>query len=308
MEGQLKGKLEQVAKLLAPIEQLFPGEIFKTISSIHTDSASQIFQRILLDLLPKKMSRPREIPPTPVQPPQETPAKPPVAQESFLTQPVKVDKTPTKIPERTLQVPSRDTTPPAVTPPKVSMPDISSPPTSDIAPPNISTPAMKQAEADQIRQKLAERLSDIIEATLYNNANFVAIAVYSENVECVVGAVQKDNDPEILKTIEVTLKKINIGAYMDKLGKVRIGGEGHIKIEQFDIFFEKVSPEHFSTVICSSLPDGTVMNITQLNRYLNQALSITPDDTNEGSFKRSDLMAELKMRLHNRGKSIDEML
>ncbi|NHJ48958.1 MAG: hypothetical protein FK733_14325 [Asgard group archaeon] len=309
MEGKLKGRLEQIAKLLAPIEQLFPGELFKTISSIYTDSASEIFQRILLDLLPKKMSKPREIPPTPVQPPsQKTPVKPPVAQESFLTQPVKVDSTPTKLPERKLQVPSRDATPPAVVPPKVTMPDISTPPTSDIAPPNISTPAMKQAEADQIRQKLAERLSDIIEATLYNNANFVAIAVYSENVECVVGAVQKNKDPEILKTIEVTLKKINIGAYMDKLGKVRIGGEGHIKIEQFDIFFEKVSPEHFSTVICSSLPDGTVKNIAQLNRYLNQALSITPDDTNEGSFKRSDLMNELKMRLHNRGKSIDEML
>jgi hypothetical protein len=95
---------------------------------------------------------------------------------------------------------------------------------------------------------------------------------------------------------------------MDKIGKVKIGGEGHIKIEQFDIFFEKVSPEHFSTVICSSLTDDTISNITQLNRYLNQALSIAPDDVDEGSFRRSDLMSELKMRLHRRGKSIDEML
>ena len=73
MEGQLKGRLEQIAKLLVPLDNLFPGELFKTISSIYTDSASQIFQRILLELMPRKMSKPKEerkIPTVPTQ--QET--------------------------------------------------------------------------------------------------------------------------------------------------------------------------------------------------------------------------------------------
>ncbi|NHJ40488.1 MAG: hypothetical protein FK731_10690 [Asgard group archaeon] len=315
MEGQLKGRLEQIAKLLAPLENLFPGELFKTISSIYTDSASQIFQRILLELMPRKMSE-RKVQPITTQQPI---AKPPISDESYVTTPVKIDESPSKLPPRTLKVPPRqtDVSPPTTTvkPPAVTVPKIESSdtPTSHlqktISPPNISkSPAMVQAEVDKTRGLIAERLSDIIEATLDNNPNFVAIAVYSEQVECVVGAVQQGKDPEILKTIEVTLKKINIGAYMDRLGKVRIGGEGHIKIEQFDIFFEKVSPEHFSTVICSSLHDDTVNNIAQLNRYLNQALSITPEGAEEGSFKRADLMAELKMRLQTRGKSIDEML
>jgi hypothetical protein len=316
MEGQLKGRLEHIAKLLAPLDNLFPGEMYKTISSMHTDSASQIFQRILLELMPRKMARPtieRGVPSVPVQ---ETTVTPPVAEDSYLTEPVKVDTTPSKLPSRTLKVPPRqqDVTPPttpvkppAVTPPKISSSD--TPVQKPIVPPSISTsPAMKQAEVERTRGIIAERLSDIIAATIDNNPNFVAIAVYSENVECVVGTVQRGSDPEILKTIEATLKKINIAVYMDRIGKVKIDGEGHIKIEQFDIFFEKVSPEHFSTVICSSLTNETITNITQLNRYLNQALSIAPDDVDEGSFRRSDLMSELKMRLHRRGKSIDEML
>lgn len=319
-EGELKGRLEHIAKLLAPLDNLFPGELFKTISSIYTDTASQIFQRILLELMPRKMSEPRverKFKPTPIQ---ETTVTPPQVEEPYLTEPIKVDTTPSKLPPRTLKIPPHQTgiTPPKTTvgPPTVTVPKISSSDTTaishlqkTISPPSISkSPAMKQAEVNQTRGLIAERLTDIIEATLYNNPNFVAIAVYSEHVECVVGAVQKGNDQDILKTIEITLKKINIGAYMDRIGKVKIGGEGHIKIEQFDIFFEKVSPEHFSTVICSSLQDETINNIAQLNRYLNQALSITPDGIDEGSFKRADLMAELKMRLHNRGKSIDEML
>ena len=94
---------------------------------------------------------------------------------------------------------------------------------------------------------------------------------------------------------------------MSRLGKVRVGGEGHIKIDTFDIFFEKVSSEHISTVICSALEEDTIKNIQQLNRYLNQALSITPADGDEDTFKRSDLMAELKLRLQNRGKSVDHV-
>ena len=95
---------------------------------------------------------------------------------------------------------------------------------------------------------------------------------------------------------------------MNKIGKVRIGGDGHLKIGDFDIFFEKVSPEHISTIICSAIEGDTIKSITELNRYLNQTLSITPAGVDDDKFKRSDLMSELKMRLHNRGKSVDELL
>lgn len=304
MEAQLKQGLAHIAQLLAPLDKVFPGEIVKTITSIYTDSPNQIFQRILLDNLPKKMSKPTV---------EKQPITPPIAKESFLTKPVKIDTSKLK------PLPQKPVTPPVVSkppaqiqkPPAVAPPAISSPPTQTskqiVTPPSISRP-MKQADADLIREKTAERLTDIIEATLDNNAGFVAIAVYTDDVNRLVGAVKQGGNPEILQSIEETLRKINLEEYMNTLGKVRIGGEGHIKIETFDIFFEKVSPEHMSTVICSKLETDTVKNILQLNKYLNQALSITPDGASEETFKRADLMAELKMRLHNRGKSVDEML
>jgi len=197
------------------------------------------------------------------------------------------------------------TTPP-VTSPKLTEPTKTSEPV--ITPPSIDiTTTMEKEEVDRIREKTAERLTDIIEATLNNNPGFEAIAVYSENVELLVGAVKQGGNPQILNSIELTLRKINLEEYMSRLGKVRVGGEGHIKIDTFDIFFEKVSPEHLSTVICSALEEDTIKNIQQLNRYLNQALSITSADAEEDTFKRSDLMAELKMRLHKRGESVDRV-
>ena len=120
--------------------------------------------------------------------------------------------------------------------------------------------------------------------------------------------MQEGENPDILDSIKLTLTKINLEEYMNKIGKVRRGGEGHLKIGDFDIFFEKVSPEHLSCVICKQIEEDTVKNITSLNKYLNQALSITPVGVDDDKFKRSDLMTELKMRLHNRGKSVDELL
>jgi len=308
-EGQVKQGLAHIAQLLGPIENMFPGEMVKTLTSIYSDSTNQFFQRMLLDLMPKRMSvpvEPRRIDSTPTTP--TTPAvTPPVVNESYITQPTKVEKsTPKASPPITpLLVKEKITTPP-VTSPKLTEPTKTSEPV--ITPPaiDIST-TMEKAEADRIREKTAERLTDIIEATLNNNPGFEAIAVYSENVELLVGAVKQGGNPQILNSIELTLRKINLEEYMSRLGKVRVGGEGHIKIDTFDIFFEKVSPEHLSTVICSALEEDTIKSIQQLNRYLNQALSITSEDAEEDTFKRSDLMAELKLRLHKRGESVDRV-
>jgi len=316
-EAQIKQGLAHLAQLLVPVESLFPGEMVKTLTSIYSDSTNQIFQRMLLDLMPKKMSvpvEPRRIEhhvatPTPQvqKPPTITP--PVVQNESFITQPAKIEERKTTIPPvMTPPQVKEKITPPTVTPPPVTPPKITEPPTTgvpQVTPPAVSSP-LEKAEADRIKEKMAERLTDIIEATLDNNPGFVAVAVYSENVELLVGAVQQGGNPQILKSIEATLKKINLEEYMSRLGKVSVGGEGHIKIDTFDIFFEKVSPEHLSTVICSSLEEGTIDNILQLNRYLNQALSVSPEG-DEQSFKRADLMAELKMRLHSRGKSVDHV-
>ncbi len=299
-EAQVKQGLAHIAQLMGPVESLFPGEMVKTLTSIYSDSTNQIFQRMLLDLMPKKMSVPLE--PRRIeqrQPSTQTPPviTPPVTQnDSYITQPAKIE-------ERKMPVPPV-ITPPQVTPPKLTEPMLTSEPT--VTPPAISSP-LEKAEADRIKAKMADRLSDIIEATLDNNPGFVAIAVYSENVELLVGAVQQGGNPQILKSIETTLKKIDLEEYMNRLGKVSVGGEGHIRIDTFDIFFEKVSPEHLSTVICSVLEEDTLRNIQQLNRYLNQALSISPEGADEQSFKRADLMTELKMRLHSRGKSVDHV-
>ena len=304
-EGQVKQGLAHIAQLLGPIENMFPGEMVKTLTSIYSDSTNQFFQRMLLDLMPKRMSvpvEPRRIDSTPTTP--TTPAvTPPVVNESYITQPKKVEKSTPK--DSSPQVKEKITTPP-VTSPKLTEPTKTSEPV--ITPPaiDIST-TMEKAEADRIREKTAERLTDIIEATLNNNPGFEAIAVYSENVELLVGAVKQGGNPQILNSIELTLRKINLEEYMSRLGKVRVGGEGHIKIDTFDIFFEKVSPEHLSTVICSALEEDTIKSIQQLNRYLNQALSITSEDAEEDTFKRSDLMAELKLRLHKRGESVDRV-
>ncbi|MBY8995227.1 MAG: hypothetical protein KGD59_11800 [Candidatus Heimdallarchaeota archaeon] len=303
-EGQVKQGLAHIAQLLAPVERLFPGEMVKTLTSIYSDATNQIFQRMLLDLMPKRMSVPdtlRRIDSTPATTPTTPAVSPPVVEESYITQTIKA-------------VESKTTVPPTITPPQVTQPPVTPPrlaePTNTseltIKPPAISSP-MEKAEADLMKTKMAERLSDIIDATLDNNPGFVAIAVYSENVELLVGAVQQGGNPQILKSIEATLMKINLEEYMSRLGKVREGGEGHIKIDTFDIFFEKVSPVHLSTVICSTLEEDTLRNILQLNKYLNQALSISPEGGDEDSFKRVDLMAELKMRLHNRGKSVDHV-
>lgn len=308
-EGQVKQGLAHIAQLLGPIESMFPGEMVKTLTSIYSDSTNQIFQRMLLDLMPKRMSvpvEPRRIESTPTTP--VTPAViPPVVKESHLTQSVRVEKSTTKVSPPILPPPVKEkiaTTP--VPPPKLTDPTKTS--ETAIKPPaiDIST-TMEKAEIDRIREKTAERLTDIIEATLNNNPVFEAIAVYSENVELLVGAVQQGGNPQILNSIELTLRKINLEEYMSRLGKVRVGGEGHIKIDTFDIFFEKVSPEHLSTVICSALEEDTIKNILLLNRYLNQALSITSADADEDTFKRSDLMAELKLRLQNRGKSVNHV-
>ncbi|HUT80844.1 MAG TPA: ADP-ribosylation factor-like protein [Candidatus Bathyarchaeia archaeon] len=301
MEGKLKSNLEQIARLLAPIDSIYPGEFFKNITTIYNDSGNQTFQRILLDVLPKKMSQPKEIKPE-VQPIKEQPisVKPPVVTEQFITQPIKSNPPQEK--------PAISTKSPAVSPPVLNKPPTATTTQPKIEPPSISkSPPLDKAQSDIIKEKTAERLSDIIEATLDNNLNFVAIAVFSDEVDLVVGAVQQGRNPDILESIAATLKKIDLDEYMSKLGKVRIGGEGHVKIDSFDIFFERVSPEHLSTVICSGLEEGTITNITQLNRYMNQALSITPEGVDDASFKRSDLMAELKMRLYNRGKSVDHV-
>jgi len=296
-ESKLKNGLAKLAQLVATLDSVFPGELVKTITSIYSDSSNEIFQRILLDALPKKAAK---ITPTVTKqepittPPTTTTVTPPVVKEELLTKPVTVKAEPKTTP----------TTPPLtkVTPPKIDMP---SSPTSDAI---AESQKMAQADANGIREKTAERLTDIIEASLYNNRAFVAIAVFSENVELLVGAVQEGGNPDILDSIKLTLTKINLEEYMNKIGKVRRGGEGHLKIGDFDIFFEKVSPEHLSCVICSQIEDDTIKSITELNRYLNQALSITPIGVDDDKFKRSDLMSELKMRLHNRGKSVDELL
>lgn len=307
-EGQVKQGLAHIAQLLGPIESMFPGEMVKTLTSIYSDSTNQIFQRMLLDLMPKRMSvpvEPRRIESTPTP---TTPAViPPVVKESYITQPKRVEERISKVtPPKTPSPVKEKITIPTVTPPKLTEPTKTS--ELVITPPAVGvSPPMEKAEADRIREKTAERLTDIIEATLNNNPGFEAIAVYSENVELLVGAVQQGGNPQILNSIELTLRKINLEEYMSRLGKVRVGGEGHIKIDTFDIFFEKVSPEHLSTVICSALEEDTIKNILQLNRYLNQALSITSADADEDTFKRSDLMAELKLRLQNRGKSVDHV-
>lgn len=307
-EGQVKQGLAHIAQLLGPIESMFPGEMVKTLTSIYSDSTNQIFQRMLLDLMPKRMSvpvEPRRIESTPTP---TTPAViPPVVKESYITQPKRVEERISKVtPPKTPSPVKEKITIPTVTPPKLTEPTKTS--ELVITPPAVGvSPPMEKAEADRIREKTAERLTDIIEATLNNNPDFEAIAVYSENVELLVGAVQQGGNPQILNSIELTLRKINLEEYMSRLGKVRVGGEGHIKIDTFDIFFEKVSPEHLSTVICSALEEDTIKNILHLNRYLNQALSITSADADEDTFKRSDLMAELKLRLQNRGKSVDHV-
>ncbi|MHA1244453.1 MAG: ADP-ribosylation factor-like protein [Candidatus Heimdallarchaeota archaeon] len=317
-EGKLKNGLAKLAQLVAPLDSVFPGELVKTITSIYSDSSNEIFQRILLDALPKKA--PKIIPVVIKQEPiatTTTTVTPPVVKESLLTQPVAVKDEPKETQTLPITIPkvvvpsvldeepkTTHTTPPhvKVTPPKIDMP---SSPTSDAI---AESQKMAQADANGIREKTAERLTDIIEASLYNNRAFVAIAVFSENVELLVGAVQDDGNPDILDSIKLTLTKINLEEYMNKIGKVRRGGEGHLKIGDFDIFFEKVSPEHLSCVICSQIEDDTIKSITELNKYLNQALSITPIGVDDDKFKRSDLMSELKMRLHNRGKSVDELL
>ena len=305
MEAQLKNGLAQLAQFIAPLDKAFPGELIKSITSIHNDTSNQTIQRILLDTLPKKMSKPKsEVPIQVEQPTQQI--KPPVSKDSFITKPVEMS-TPSKPPIQTTPTPMKKE--PAVTPPKVTPPVLSTPSKipDSTSPVEISQP-MKQEEADRIKEVTAERLTDIIEASLDTNAEFEAIAVFTEKVECVVGVVQQNANPEIIKLIERTLHKINLEQYMSRLGKVSIGGEGHIQIGAYDIFFERVSPDHLSTVICNSIKEDTIKNITQLNKYLNQALSVTPEGVSEDTFKRADLMAELKMRLQNRGKSIDEML
>ncbi len=313
-EGKLKSGLEKLAGIIAPLDSAFPGELVKTITSIYSDSSNEIFQRILLDALPKKEPRKiKEVPPQPTHTPPPPPTvQPPVVNESYLTKPVSITKEqPSVVIPKVVAPPilnDGSKTAPIKTPvPKVTTPriDMPSSPTSDAI---AESQKMKPADANGIREKTAERLTDIIEGSLYNNAVFVAIAVFSEDVELVVGAIKEGKNPDILDLIKLTLEKINLEEYMDKIGKVRIGGEGHLKIGDFDIFFEKVSPEHISTIICSAIEDDTIKNITSLNKYMNQALSITPAGVDEDKFKRSDLMSELKMRLHNRGKSVDELL
>jgi len=312
MEGQIKTGLAQLAQIIAPLDTIMPGGLIKSITSIYTDSSNQILQRILLDTLPKKMSKTPTIettqPATQTTPPQTTPT------QSAIVKPAEAKVTPQKVQTPIVKPPKATTQPPVKVPPmkdktpSVAPPKLGESPITDVAPPdmNISQP-MKKEEAKRIQEKTAERLTDIIEASLDNNSEFVAIAVYTENVERVVGAVQQGANPEILQLIELTLSKINLEEYMQKLGKVRIGGEGHLKIDVYNIFFEKVSPEHVSTVICTSIELDSIKSIQQLNRYLNQALSVTPDGVTDDTFRRSDLMAELKMRLHNRGKSVDHV-
>jgi len=308
-EGQVKQGLAHIAQLFEPIESMFPGEMVKTLTSIYSDSTNQIFQRMLLDLMPKRMSvpvEPRRIESTPTTPITSA-VTPPVVKESRITQPTRAVENTTKIsPPITPQPVKEKIAAPPVTPPKLAEPIKTS--ETAITPPaiDIST-TMEKAEIDRIREKTAERLTDIIDATLNNNPGFEAIAVYSENVELIVGAVQQGGNPQILNSIELTLRKINLEEYMSRLGKVRVGGEGHIKIDTFDIFFEKVSPDHISTVICAAIEEDTIKNIQQLNRYLNQALSISSADAEEDTFKRSDLMAELKLRLQRREKSVDHV-
>ncbi|MHA1121904.1 MAG: ADP-ribosylation factor-like protein [Candidatus Heimdallarchaeota archaeon] len=308
-EGQVKQGLAHIAQLFEPIESMFPGEMVKTLTSIYSDSTNQIFQRMLLDLMPKRMSvpvEPRRIESTPTTPITSA-VTPPVVKESRITQPTRAVENTTKIsPPITPQPVKEKIAAPPVTPPKLAEPIKTS--ETAITPPaiDIST-TMEKAEIDRIREKTAERLTDIINATLNNNPGFEAIAVYSENVELIVGAVQQGGNPQILNSIELTLRKINLEEYMSRLGKVRVGGEGHIKIDTFDIFFEKVSPDHISTVICAAIEEDTIKNIQQLNRYLNQALSISSADAEEDTFKRSDLMAELKLRLQRREKSVDHV-
>ncbi len=303
LEAQIKNGLAQLAQLIAPLDALIPGGLIKNITSIYTDSSNQTMQRILLDTLPKKMSKTpvsalpqvQQEPATHSPPVHKVILKPPVEkQKKFLTEPA-VSKTVT-IPKTT---PS-----PTAGPPKLVESSI-----TDVAPPNMNiVQPMKKEEAKRIQEKIAERLSDIITATLDNNTELTAIAVYTENAERVVGAVQRGANPEILQLIEITLSKINLEEYMQKIGKIRIGGEGHLKIDVYNIFFEKISPEHVSTVICTSIEESSIKNIQQLNKYLNQALSVSPDSVSDDTFKRSDLMTELKMRLHRRGKSVDELL
>jgi len=312
-EGKLKSGLEKLAGIIAPLDSAFPGELVKTITSIYSDSSNEIFQRILLDALPKRELRKiKEVPPQPTSTVTPPTVQPPVVKESYITEPVSIPKEqpPVTIPKVVAPpiLNEEPKTAPVKTPvPKVAPPRIDMPPspTSDAI---AESQKMKQADANGIREKTAERLTDIIEASLYNNTAFMAIAVFSENVELVVGAVKEGGNPDILDLIKLTLEKINLEEYMNKIGKVRIGGEGHLKIGDFDIFFEKVSPEHISTIICSAIEGETIKSITELNRYLNQALSITPVGVDDDKFKRSDLMSELKMRLHNRGKSVDELL
>ena len=303
LEAQIKSGLAHLAQLIAPLDALIPGGLIKSITSIYTDSSNQTLQRILLDTLPKKMSKQPAtvLPPVQQQPATHSPPvhkvtlTPPVEkQDDFLTKPVT----------------SKPVAPPKTTPsPPVAPPKRVESTITDVAPPDMDiAQPMKKEEAKRIQEKIAERLSDIIGATLDNNAELTAIAVYTENAERVVGAVQRGANPEILQLIEITLTKINLEEYMQKIGKIRIGGEGHLKIDVYNIFFEKVSPEHVSTVICTSIEESSIKNIQQLNRYLNQALSVSPDSVGDGTLKRSDLMTELKMRLHNRGKSVNELL
>ncbi|MEA2071058.1 MAG: ADP-ribosylation factor-like protein [Asgard group archaeon] len=317
-EGTLKGNLEKIARMLAPLEKTLPKPAIKTITSIYSYTSLQIFQRILLDTLPKKMSKPKELKPREpaiqkeekeyLTKPKEVQVKKPTAKTPLTTEPSQ-KLTPTQPPKQSASSISPPIVPPTTeTTPEKKITDKPSQETPKTRPPMVGkSPPMEQTEANKIKEKTAERLTDIIETSLNNNPEFIAIAVFSENVEIVVGAVKEGVNEQILDSIKESLGKINLTEYMSKLGKAEIGGEGHLKIDQYDIFFEKVSPEHLSTVICESIGTETVDNIQEINRYLNQALSVTPEGVSEETFIRADLMSELKMKLYLRGKSVDRV-
>ncbi len=148
--------------------------------------------------------------------------------------------------------------------------------------------------------KVSDRLAMVIEEQLQNHDEIIALGIFKRDGTYISGVAKSSSDRILLKAASNAIKNVG-SAFVDEISSKKINEPIQMDFEDIIVRFEIVSPEHVAAIFCSSLPTPEIaLTISNLNRFLNQALGIIPAEIDSPETIKQTLMTELKTKLKQR--------
>lgn len=148
--------------------------------------------------------------------------------------------------------------------------------------------------------KVTDRLAMVIEEHLQNHDELIALGIFKRDGTYISGVAKSSSDNILLKAASNAIKTVG-ASFVDEMNSTKIKEPIQMDFEDIIVRFEIISPDHVAAIFCSSLPSPEVaLTISNLNRFLNQALGFMPAEIEQPQTIKQTLMSELKTKLKQR--------